>query len=158
RILTGNPSIAPYNIRMYILDRSGKGPSKMRRGAPESNNGSDFAYTLRVGDARELDWIDDESVHLVVTSPPYWTLKEYNERDGQLGAVENYESFHDELDKVWRHCHRVLAKGGRLVCVVGDVCIARRRNNGRHLVMPLHADISVRCGRIGFDYLTPIFW
>lgn len=48
--------------------------------------------------------------------------------------------------------------GGRLVCVVGDVCLARRKNQGRHMVMPLHADITVRCRRIGFDYLTPILW
>jgi DNA modification methylase len=115
-------------------------------------------YVLRLGDARELDWIRDESVHLVVTSPPYWTLKAYNRHEGQLGFIDDYERFHDELDKVWRHCFRVLAKGGRLVCVVGDVCIARRRNRGRHMVMPLHADISVRCRRIGFDYLTPILW
>jgi DNA modification methylase len=52
----------------------------------------------------------------------------------------------------------VLVPGGRVVCVVGDVCLARRRNKGRHLVMPLHADIAVRCRRIGFDYLTPILW
>jgi DNA modification methylase len=113
---------------------------------------------LRRGDGRELDWIQDESVHLVLTSPPYWTLKEYNDHAGQLGHVEDYEKFQDELDKVWRHCFRALVPGGRLVCVVGDVCLARRRNNGRHMVVPLHADISVRCRRIGYDYLTPILW
>jgi DNA modification methylase len=113
---------------------------------------------LRLGDARDLSWILDDSVHLVVTSPPYWVLKKYNEHPDQLGAVADYESFHDELEKVWRHCFRVLAKGGRLVCVVGDVCIARRRNAGRHMVMPLHGDIAVRCRRVGFDYLTPILW
>jgi DNA modification methylase len=115
-------------------------------------------HALHLGDARNLEWIPDESVHLVVTSPPYWTLKKYNEHDSQLGAVEDYEAFMDELDRVWRHCHRVLVPGGRIACVVGDVCIARRRNNGRHLVMPLHADIGVRCRRIGLDYLTPILW
>ena len=115
-------------------------------------------HRLHTGDARELEWIPDESVHLVVTSPPYWTLKEYHEHPGQLGAIEDYERFMDELDRVWRHCHRVLVPGGRIVCVVGDVCISRRRNKGRHMVVPLHADISVRCRRIGLDYLTPIFW
>src|SRR5437763_1723139 len=115
-------------------------------------------HRLHVGDARDLSWIPDESVHLIVTSPPYWTLKEYNERPGQLGHVEDYESFLDELDKVWRHGFRTLVEGGRLVCVVGDVCVARRRNKGRHLVVPLHADISVRCRRLGYDYLTPILW
>jgi site-specific DNA-methyltransferase (adenine-specific) len=115
-------------------------------------------HRLELGDARELDWVADDSVHLVVTSPPYWTLKRYEDDPGQLGHVSDYETFHDELEKVWRHCYRALVSGGRLVCVVGDVCIARRRNQGRHMVMPLHADISVRCRRIGFDYLTPILW
>jgi len=59
---------------------------------------------------------------------------------------------------VWHHCFRALVPGGRVVCVVGDVCLARRRNKGRHMVVPLHADISVRCRKIGFDYLTPILW
>lgn len=115
-------------------------------------------HTLHLGDARKLDWIPDASVHLVVTSPPYWTLKKYNDHPDQLGDVTDYEEFQDELEKVWRHCYRLLVAGGRLVCVIGDVCLARRRNNGRHMVIPLHADISVRCRRIGFDYLTPVLW
>lgn len=114
--------------------------------------------TARVGDARELDWIESGSVHLVVTSPPYWTLKKYNDHQRQLGAIADYEEFLDELDRVWTHCLRVLTPGGRLVCVVGDVCLSRRKNQGRHQVIPIHADISVRCRRIGFDYLTPIYW
>lgn len=112
---------------------------------------------LRCGDAREMQWIPDESVHLVITSPPYWTLKEYPRRKGQLGSISGYEQFHDELEHVWRHCLRVLVPGGRLVCVVGDVCLSRKQH-GRHMVMPLHADIVVRCRRVGFDNLTPIFW
>jgi len=112
---------------------------------------------LRCGDAREMGWIPNESVHLVLTSPPYWTLKEYPAHENQLGLISEYEKFHDELDKVWQHSYRVLVPGGRLVCVVGDVCLSRRRN-GRHMVMPLHADIVVRCRKIGFDNLSPIFW
>lgn len=112
---------------------------------------------LRLGDARDLSWLPDDSVHLAVTSPPYWTLKRYNERSGQLGHVADYEEFLDELDQVWRHAYRVLVPGGRLVCVVGDVCLSRREH-GRHVVMPLHADITVRCRRIGFDNLNPIIW
>lgn len=115
-------------------------------------------HILHLGDARDLDWISASSIHLVLTSPPYWTLKKYNDHPDQLGDIADYGAFLDELDKVWKHCHRVLVEGGRIVCVVGDVCIARRRNNGRHLVVPLHADISVRARRIGFDYLTPVLW
>jgi modification methylase len=113
--------------------------------------------TIWNGDSRELDWIPDASVHLVVTSPPYWTLKEYPPHKSQLGMIEDYEAFHDELDKVWGHCFRVLVPGGRLVCVVGDVCLSRRRH-GKHSVMPMHADIVVRARKIGFDNLSPIFW
>jgi DNA modification methylase len=130
-----------------------KVPDKGRDGATTATK-----HILNLGDARKLTWVPDASVHLVLTSPPYWTLKKYNDHPHQLGDVQDYDAFMDELDKVWHHCYRVLVEGGRLVVVVGDVCIARRRNKGRHLVMPLHADVSVRARRLGFDYLTPILW
>ena len=114
-------------------------------------------HRLINGDARELAFLSDESVHLVVTSPPYWNLKRYNENPDQLGHIKDYEAFLFELEKVWRHVYRILVPGGRLVCVVGDVCVARR-DFGRHLVFPLHADICVICRRIGFDNLNPIIW
>jgi site-specific DNA-methyltransferase (adenine-specific) len=114
-------------------------------------------HRLINGDARDLSFLKDESVHLVVTSPPYWNLKRYNENPDQMGHIQDYETFLKELEKVWRHVYRVLVPGGRLVCVVGDVCVARR-TFGRHLVFPLHADISVICRRIGFDNLNPIIW
>lgn len=112
---------------------------------------------LRQGDARDLSWIPDASVHLVVTSPPYWNLKEYRDGAGQMGHIDDYGQFLAELDHVWRHAFRVLVPGGRLVCVVGDVCLARKEH-GRHLVVPLHADIVVRCREAGFDNLNPILW
>lgn len=112
---------------------------------------------LILGDARQLGYIPDESVHLVVTSPPYWNLKRYNDTTGQLGHIADYEIFLAELNKVWKEAFRVLTPGGRLVCVVGDVCRSRREY-GRHVVFPLHADICVGCRRIGFDNLNPIIW
>lgn len=114
-------------------------------------------HRIRKGDARDLSWIPDASVHLVVTSPPYWTLKEYVASKGQMGAILDYEAFLDELDKVWAECHRVLVPGGRICCVVGDVCIPRKQG-GRHYVMPLHADIQARARTNGLDCLTPILW
>jgi len=109
------------------------------------------------GDARDLSFISDASIHLVLTSPPYWTLKEYEPNPDQLGHVAEYEQFLDCLEAVWRECYRVLVPGGRLVCVVGDVCLARRKH-GRHVVVPLHADICVTCRKLGFDNLNPIIW
>mgnify|MGYP001243365798 CR=1 FL=1 len=115
-------------------------------------------HELRQGDARDLAWIPDGSVHLILTSPPYWTLKEYaGPRGAQLGAIADYERFLDQLDAVWRECARVLVPGGRLAIVVGDVCLSRREH-GRHLVVPLHASVQERCRRLGFDNLNPILW
>jgi site-specific DNA-methyltransferase (adenine-specific) len=71
-------------------------------------------HRLRVGDARDLSWIATGSVHLVVTSPPYWTLKEYRRTPNQLGFVQDYDAFLDELDKAWSECARILAPGGRI--------------------------------------------
>lgn len=114
-------------------------------------------HILYKGDARKLSAVPDKSVHLIVTSPPYWTLKKYTGSKGQLGDVEDYEAFLNELDEVWSECQRVLAPGGRICCVVGDVCVPRKKL-GRHLVMPLHADIQVRSRKLGLDVLTPILW
>lgn len=116
------------------------------------------AHRLVQGDARDLSFISDGSIHLVVTSPPYWTLKRYNESAGQMGHIKEYDHFLAELNRVWAEAYRVLVPGGRLVCVVGDVCLSRRENNGRHTVVPLHADICVQCRKLGFDNLNPIIW
>jgi DNA modification methylase len=109
-------------------------------------------------DARAIDFLAPDSIHLVVTSPPYWTLKEYNKSDGQMGYIEDYETFLAELDHVWKACYDALVPGGRVVCVVGDVCLSRRKNGGEHVVVPLHASIQEHCRRIGFNNLAPIIW
>ena len=114
-------------------------------------------HRLVQGDARDLSFLPDGSVHLVITSPPYWTLKRYEENPKQLGHVADYEEFLACLRQVWQECLRVLVPGGRLVCVVGDVCLSRKAF-GRHVVVPLHADICVMCRQIGFDNLNPIIW
>lgn len=118
-------------------------------------------HELHLGDARDLPHLGagQRHIHLVVTSPPYWTLKDYDggAADAQLGHVEDYNSFQDELTKVWSRCFELLVPGGRLCIVVGDVCLPRRVG-GRHQVIPLHADIALRCRQVGYDYLTPILW
>lgn len=114
-------------------------------------------HKLYHGDARDLSFIKDKSVHLVLTSPPYFNLKEYRRGNNQLGIINDYQKFIDELEKVWKECYRILVPGGRVVCVVGDVCLSRRKY-GRHAVMPLHSDIAVTCRKIGFDNLNPILW
>jgi modification methylase len=123
-------------------------------------------HELVLGDACDLSFIASESVHLVVTSPPYFNLKPYASDAGgrQLGRIDDYDAFLDELDRVWRECARVLVPGGRICCVIGDILIPRRAKpalaeaRGRHRVLPLPADIQVRSRRHGLDNLTPILW
>src|SRR5882762_6490145 len=115
-------------------------------------------HRLYLGDARKMLNLKPESLHLVFTSPPYWTLKQYRDSDAQLGHIEDYEQFLYELDKVWKQCFEALVPGGRLICVVGDVCLSRRENGGRHTVVPLHASIQEYCRKLGFDNLAPIIW
>jgi modification methylase len=114
-------------------------------------------HSVHLGDARDLSFIRSESTHLVVTSPPYGALIHYSDHPDQLGSIQSYEMFLDELDKVWAECLRILVPGGRIACVVGDICMSRKQA-GRHFVLPLSADIQVRARRIGFDNLTPIRW
>ena len=114
-------------------------------------------YLLARADARRLPFLPTQAVHLIVTSPPYGSLKEYPTAEGQLGNLPDYDDFLDQLDEVWRESFRLLVPGGRICCVVGDVCLSRRKA-GRHHVLPLASDITVRARRLGFDVLTPIIW
>lgn len=114
-------------------------------------------HHLRLGDARSLEQIPHESVHLVVTSPPYFDLKTYPDHIAQLGGLHDYEIFLKELDRVWAQSLRVLVPGGRLIIVVGDVCRSRRKH-GEHQVIPLHASIAHHCRDLGFANLATMVW
>lgn len=114
-------------------------------------------HTLRCQDNR---YYAPGQVELVVTSPPYWNLKDYQPgafADEQLGDVQDYERFLHEVTTVFSRCLSALVPGGRLCVVVGDVCQSRKAC-GRHQVISLHSDISVRCRELGFDCLAPIYW
>jgi DNA modification methylase len=116
-------------------------------------------HVVRRSDARDLSHIASESMHLVVTSPPYFNIKPYatDAGGGQLARIEDYDKFVGELTKCMREWSRVLVPGGRGCCVVGDVLVPRRKI-GRHLILPLPADIMVTARSIGLDTLTPILW
>ena len=118
------------------------------------------SHRIYLGDARLMPELGSApAVHLVVTSPPYFNLIQYpNTPAGQqLGNLSDYDAFLAELRKVWQRCLDVLHPGGRLCVVVGDVCVSRKEA-GRHYLLPLHADISRDCMRMGFDYLNPLLW
>lgn len=116
-------------------------------------------HEVHLADAREMGMVDDESVHLVVTSPPYFNIKDYENggEDEQLGDLDDYDEFNQMLDTVWQSCYDKLVPGGRLCVVVGDV-LQSRSEHGRHRVIPLHSTIQEHCREIGFDNLAPIIW
>ena len=115
-------------------------------------------HRLLLGDSRDVvARLPENSVHLAITSPPYWTLKEYRDHRDQLGHVSEYEDFLTAIDVVWKGVYRTLVPGGRLVVVVGDVCLSRRKA-GRHVVVPLHASVQEHCRAMGYDNLAPIIW
>jgi site-specific DNA-methyltransferase (adenine-specific) len=113
-------------------------------------------HTVILGDARAMPELADASVHLVVTSPPYWQLKDYGPA-GQIGFHDSYEQYINKLAQVWRECRRVLLPGCRLCINVGDQ-FARATYYGRYKVIPIHADIIRTCETLEFDFMGAIIW
>ncbi len=109
-----------------------------------------------IGDSRKMDDVKDSSVHLVVTSPPYWQLKDYGTKD-QIGFNDSYESYINNLNLVWGECYRVLNPGCRMLINIGDQ-FARAVYYGRYKVIPIRAEIIKYCESIGFDYMGAIIW
>ena len=113
-------------------------------------------HRIICGDCRQMSLVSDESVHLVITSPPYWQLKDYGTND-QIGYHETYESYINNLNLVWNECHRVLQSGCRLCVNIGDQ-FARSVYYGRYKVIPIRTEIIKFCETIGFDYMGAIIW
>ncbi|MSR74123.1 MAG: site-specific DNA-methyltransferase [Planctomycetes bacterium] len=111
---------------------------------------------LIIADSRKLDFLADSSVQLVVTSPPYWQLKDYGIRE-QIGFEQDYAIYCADLAKVWAECLRVLSPGCRLCVNVGDQ-FARAKLYGRYRVFPIHADVISAAVALGFDFLGSIIW
>lgn len=108
------------------------------------------------GDCRKMAELSDKSVHLIVTSPPYWQLKDYGS-DNQIGFNDSYEQYINHLNLVWKECHRVLHDGSRLCINIGDQ-FARSVYYGRYKVIPIHSEIIRFCETIGFDFMGQIIW
>ena len=113
-------------------------------------------HRIVIGDSRWMKEVPDESIHLVITSPPYWQLKDYGNGD-QIGFNDTYEDYVNNLNMVWNECHRVLHSGCRLCINVGDQ-FARSVYYGRYKVIPIRTEIIKFCESVGFDYMGAIIW
>ncbi len=113
-------------------------------------------HKIIIGDSRCMREVSDESVHLVITSPPYWQLKDYG-NGKQIGFNDSYEEYINNLNLVWNECHRILHKGCRLCINIGDQ-FARSVYYGRYKVIPIRTEIIKFCESAGFDYMGAIIW
>jgi modification methylase len=113
-------------------------------------------HHIYIGDSRDMSDVDDESVHLVITSPPYWQLKDYGSEE-QIGFDQSYEDYINNLNLVWNECYRVLHNGCRLCVNIGDQ-FARSVYYGRYKVIPIRTEIIKFCETIGFDYMGAVIW
>ena len=113
-------------------------------------------HRIIIGDSRRMEEVAAESVHLVVTSPPYWQLKDYG-HENQIGFNDSYEEYINNLNLVWNECYRVLSPGCRLCVNIGDQ-FARSVYYGRYKVIPIRTEIIKFCETIGFDYMGAIIW
>ncbi len=113
-------------------------------------------HRIIIGDSRKMDKIDDKSVQLIITSPPYWQLKDYGS-DNQIGYNDSYEEYINNLNLVWSECYRVLEDGCRLCINIGDQ-FARAVYYGRYKVIPIQSEIIKFCETIGFDFMGDIIW
>jgi modification methylase len=108
------------------------------------------------GDSRLMKELADNSINLVITSPPYWQLKDYGTED-QIGYNDSYENYINNLNLVWKECFRVLKNGCRLCINIGDQ-FARSVYYGRYKIIPIRTEIIKFCETIGFDYMGAIIW
>ena len=113
-------------------------------------------HDIVIGDSKQMDYLEDASVQLTITSPPYWQLKDYG-TENQIGYHENYETYINNLNLVWNECYRVLEDGCRLCVNIGDQ-FARAVYYGRYKVIPIRTEIIKFCESIGFDYMGAIIW
>jgi len=113
-------------------------------------------HKIIIGDSRNMTEIKNESVHLVITSPPYWQIKDYGDKK-QIGFNDSYEEYIENLNKVWSECYRVLNSGCRLCVNIGDQ-FARAITYGRYKIIPIRTEIIKFCESVGFDYMGAIIW
>lgn len=113
-------------------------------------------HKIVIGDSRKLNLIPDKSVQLIITSPPYWQLKDYG-TESQIGFNDSYEEYINNLNLVWKECYRVLSDGCRLCINIGDQ-FARSVYYGRYKVIPIRTEIIRFCESLGMDYMGAIIW
>ncbi len=112
--------------------------------------------SIHIKSSEKMTEVGEESVDLVVTSPPYGSIKDYG-IDGQIGFSDSFEDYFVRLKHVWSECGRVLKSGSRLVVNVGDQYL-RKTEHERYRILPIGTQITLDCIGLGFDFLGDVIW
>ncbi len=148
----------PLGRRAACVDQNGNYVRTIRKECRKLHNGHDpdFEPLQAVhGDSRNMEFVQDDSVGLIVTSPPYWDKANYGKSNKNLGNRENYVEFLTSLQPVFRECLRVLMPG-RKICVV-TANVNQYTEHGL-LTFPLATDFAVLLRELGFVMVNEIIW
>jgi site-specific DNA-methyltransferase (adenine-specific) len=117
------------------------------------------AETARVinRDCRHMREVEDQTVQLVLTSPPYWNLVDFDAGPADLSAIREQAEFFAELGLVWRECYRVLRPGGKLVVEFEDIANGSRVY-GHPREICLVGDMVASVEAAGLELFTRLIW
>jgi DNA modification methylase len=108
-----------------------------------------------VGDSRDLSELKDNSIDLIVTSPPYWNKADYGRRSQNIGSIDSYRDFIDQMRRAFDECIRIL-KPGRKVCLV-TANVNQHTDHGL-LTFPLSTDLATTMREAGLVMVNEIIW
>jgi site-specific DNA-methyltransferase (adenine-specific) len=147
----------PLGRRVLCVDQNPKYISAIKARCAALSNGRSAAELLTAtrGDSRSLSAVANESVALVVTSPPYWNKADYGKRNSNLGGITNYQEFLSMTRRVFAECLRVLAPGRKLCIVTANV---NQHTDHGLLTFPLATDFVVQARDLGFVLVNEIIW
>ena len=141
--------------RAICIDQNPNFVEEMRARVVAEEMAESELLDARTGDSRDLSGIDDNSIDLIVTSPPYWDKADYGGEASDIGTAGNYVEFLAELRRVFAECKRVL-RPGRKMCVV-TANVNQMTDHGL-LTFPLSTDIGVMLRELGLVMINEIIW
>jgi site-specific DNA-methyltransferase (adenine-specific) len=145
----------PLGRKAICVEQNERYVELIRSGCVGLTGGEPSALRVVQGDSRQLGTISDDSVGLIVTSPPYWNKADYGKGEANLGNVAGYQEFFADIRPVFQECYRVL-QPGRKICLI-TAHVNQHTNHGL-LTFPLATDFTVLLRDVGFVMVNEIIW
>lgn len=141
--------------RVICVDQNKGYVKEIRAKVDATFNGEAHLLEAVEADSRDLGFVRDESIGLIVTSPPYWNKADYGNGKANLGKVENYAAFLEAIKPAFAECFRVL-QPGRKCCIV-TAHVNQHTDHGL-LTFPLATDFTNVLRDVGFVLVNEIIW